>query len=297
MSIGVKELLHFGEMQLKEAGIGDAVRDSKTIYCHLMNIPESRLLLEYQNRVPDNLSDRYFELIGRRAAGEPLQYIAGYQEFMGFKIKVDRRVLIPRLDTEVLVEDAVSLIEEGSLRGEVIGAPIKNAEILDLCCGSGAIGIAMAKLCTKAQVTCADISPEALELAKENAEANGVGKKMKFLQGNMFEAIKERGRGATFDMIICNPPYIKRAEIENLQKEVKDWEPRTALDGGEDGLDFYRIIAEEAPKHLKKRGILMLEIGFDQGEAVKDLLDKKSDLRIAKCLKDLAGLDRIIFAR
>lgn len=296
MSMPVKELLNWGEKQLAEAGVLDAARDSKTLYCHLMGIPESRMILEYQNTLQDALCEGYFQLIDRRASGEPLQYITGSQDFMGCRIKVDERVLIPRLDTEVLVEDAISLINEGRLRGEIKGKPGENWEVLDLCCGSGAIGIAIQRFCSKAKVTCLDISKEALELAKENAELNGVGRKIKFLQGDMLGPLKGRFHTSVYDMIISNPPYIKSEEIEGLQVEVKDHEPRLALDGGQDGLDFYRIIASGASKHLRNGGCLMMEIGFDQGEEVTKLLSQEGVFDEIKVFKDLAGLDRIVYA-
>ena len=289
----VKELLLWGERQLREAGVADAARDCKSLYCFLMGIPDSMIVLEYQNIIQDSISEKYFQLIERRAAGEPLQYIVGSQDFMGFKILVDERVLIPRLDTEVLVEDAVSLINDGSLRGEIKGKPGENWDVLDLCSGSGAIGIAVQKLCPKAKVTCSDISEGALKLAKENADLNEVGRKIKFLKGDMFEPLNGRFHKATFDMIIVNPPYIASGEIEKLQTEVKDHEPRKALDGG---LDFYRIIASQASKHLKKGGCLFLEIGYDQREAVTGLLQATGEFDEVRCFKDLAGLDRIVYA-
>ncbi len=297
MSMPVKELLTWGEKQLAEAGVVDASRDSKTLYCYLMGIPESRLILEYQNTLQDSICDNYFQLIDRRGAGEPIQYITGSQDFMGCNIKVDPRVLIPRLDTEVLVEDAIDLINSGRLRGAVEGNPGDSWDVLDLCCGSGAIGIAIQKFCPKAKVTCLDISEGALELAKENADRNGVGRKMKFLQGNMFEPLQGRFHPLTFDMIISNPPYIKRDVIETLQREVKDHEPRLALDGGEDGLDYYRTIASEAPKHLKRGGCLIMEIGADQKDGVREILGSICVYTEVKCFQDLAGLDRVVYAK
>ena len=297
MGMRVKELLNMGEKQLLDSGIPDAARDSKSIYCYMMNIPTSRLVLEYQESLQDYLCERYFGLIDRRAAGEPVQYIAGCQEFMGLKFKVDPRVLIPRLDTEVLAEDALSLIQRGVLRREQLVSPLKSGDVLDLCCGSGCLGITIAHACPKINVTCADLSQDALAVAAENVALNGVGKRVKLVQGDMLQPFRGRFRHTQFDMIICNPPYIRTEEIATLQKEVREHEPMGALDGGADGLDFYRVIAKDAPTHLKKGGILMLEIGYDQKSDVIDLLQRPRCFSDIRCLPDLTGKDRVIYAR
>ena len=297
MSLPVREILKLGEKQLLDAGIADAARDSKTLYCYMLDLPPARIILEYQNVLSDANCDKYFALIDRRSSGEPLQYITGSTEFMGLPFKVDPRVLIPRQDTEVLVEQALSVIKDGSLSGETFAVARREWSVLDLCCGSGAIGVSVAKLAPKTRVTLSDVSEGALALAKQNAEENGVGKNVKLEQGDLFAPFKGRFRSRRFDMILCNPPYIATEVIGTLQTEVKDHEPMSALDGGADGLDFYRRLAAEAGDHLEKGGVLMMEIGFDQGESVPALLRESGAFKDIRCLKDLAGLDRVVAAR
>ncbi|MDY6038555.1 MAG: peptide chain release factor N(5)-glutamine methyltransferase [Eubacterium sp.] len=297
MSLLVKEMLTMGEKQLMDSGIADATRDCKSLYCYMMGISQAKLILEYQNILQDRLCERYFELIDRRSLGEPIQYIMENQEFMGLNFFVDERVLIPRQDTESLVEDALEIINRGSLRGEELGIKRNEWEILDLCTGSGAIGVSLARVANKVKVTCSDISEGAIQVAKRNAETHGVSKSIKFVKGDLLEPFSSRFRKQKFDMIVSNPPYIPSAVITTLQTEVKDHEPISALDGGESGLDFYKKIVKNAGKHLKKDGILLLEIGHDQGETVSGLLAGNDNFTSIRVLKDLAQKDRIVFAK
>jgi len=296
MSLTVKQLTSMGCKQLEEAGILDAKRDSESLYCHMVGIPASKMIAEYQYKVQDLLCDRYFELIDRRASGEPLQYIVGTTSFMGFPFKTKPGVLIPRLDTEVLVDDALHIINGGSLRGEIYGLDKKAWDVLDLCTGTGAIGISIAKMGKKCNVTLSDISPEAIDVAKKNARLNGVEKKVKIVEGDMFTPFDGRFGSKKFDMIISNPPYIPTDIIGTLQREIKEHEPMLALDGGEDGMDYYRVIAKSADKYLKKNGILMLEIGSDQLGWVTDLLRSTGVFSDVRGYKDLVGNDRVVFA-
>ena len=299
MSLSVKEILNIGQRRLQDAGVSDADLDCKLLYCFMRNITRTQLILMYQNVLEDRLCDEYFRLIDERASGKPLQYITGTQEFMGLEFDVNESVLIPRQDTETMVEDVISVIKDGALRGESLeGTGRREWDILDLCTGSGAIGISLAKLLTgvKVNVTCSDVSKAALEVARKNAGKLGVSKNIKFAEGDMFAPFDGRFKKKKFDLIVSNPPYIESDVIPTLQTEVKDHEPMSALDGGEDGLDFYRVIAREAGEFLKKRGILFLEIGCDQGNAVRELLTEAEGYSDVRCLKDLAGRDRIIYA-
>jgi release factor glutamine methyltransferase len=213
------------------------------------------------------------EIAIKRAEGRPLQYVFGYQEFYNVKLKVDERVLIPRPETEILAEEAIKLAGGG--------------EVLDICTGSGAIALAIAKN-SGAIVEGADISPEAIELARENAENNGL--KVVFKVSDLFEAYKDR----EFNLITANPPYIKRGDIAGLQKEVRDYEPRLALDGGEDGFNVIRRIAKEAGAYLKSGGTILIEVGIGQAYKTKELFISKS--YTVEVIKDLEGVDRIIKA-
>lgn len=297
MSLLVKEMLTMGEKQLMDSDIADATRDCKIIYCYMMDIPFSKIILEYQEVLQDRLCDKYFELIDRRSKGEPVQYIMGSQEFMGLEFIVNENVLIPRQDTETLVEDALEIINTGTLRGEDMDVKRKEWDILDLCTGSGAIGVSLARIANKVNVTCSDISEGAIKVAKENAQKHGVAKSVKFEQGDLFKPFSKHFRKQKFDMIISNPPYIKSSIIPTLQKEVCEHEPLSALDGGESGLDFYERIVSGVGSHLRKSGVLLLEIGHDQGEAVSGLLSRNGDFTSIRVLKDLANRDRIVFAK
>ena len=297
MSLLVKEMLTMGEKQLMDSDIADAARDCKILYCYMMDIPFSKIILEYQNMLQDRLCEKYFELIDRRSSGEPVQYIMGSQEFMGLEFIVNENVLIPRQDTETLVEDALEIINTGTLRGEDMDVKRKEWDILDLCTGSGAIGVSLARIANKVNVTCSDISEGAIKVAKENAQKHGVAKSVKFEQGDLFKPFSKHFRKQKFDMIISNPPYIKSSVIPTLQKEVCEHEPLSALDGGESGLDFYEKIVSGVGSHLRKGGVLLLEIGHDQGEAVSGLLSRNGDFTSIRVLKDLANRDRIVFAK
>ena len=297
MSLLVKEMLTMGEKQLMDSDIADATRDCKILYCYMMDIPFSKIILEYQKVLQDRLCDKYFELIDRRSKGEPVQYIMGCQEFMGLEFIVNENVLIPRQDTETLVEDALEIINTGSLRGEDMDVKRKEWDILDLCTGSGAIGVSLARIANKVNVTCSDISEGAIKVAKENAQKHGLAKSMKFEQGDLFKPFNKHFRKQKFDMIISNPPYIKSSVIPTLQREVCEHEPLSALDGGESGLDFYERIVSGVGSHLKKGGVLLMEIGNDQGEAVSGLLSRNGEFTSIRVLKDLAQRDRIVFAK
>lgn len=297
MSLLVKEMLTMGEKQLMDSDIADATRDCKILYCYMMDIPFSKIILEYQEVLQDRLCDKYFELIDRRSKGEPVQYIMGSQEFMGLEFIVNENVLIPRQDTETLVEDALEIINTGTLRGEDMDVKRKEWDILDLCTGSGAIGVSLARIANKVNVTCSDISEGAIKVAKENAQKHGVAKSVKFEQGDLFKPFSKHFRKQKFYMIISNPPYIKSSVIPTLQKEVCEHEPLSALDGGESGLDFYERIVSGVGSHLRKSGVLLLEIGHDQGEAVSGLLSRNGEFTSIRVLKDLANRDRIVFAK
>ena len=290
MIITFGEVLEIGIRRLQEAKIADAKRDAESLLLFLMHEDRKFLFLHRNDGTDEYQTDAYFELIDRRAAGEPLQYIVGSQEFMGLTFDVNESVLIPRQDTETLVELALEKAKEKK----------RSLSVLDMCCGSGAIAVSMAHFLPKAKVTACDISTDALETAKKNAEKNGLGGRIDFRESDLFY-VKKRKKiiqmKETFDMILSNPPYIPTDVIATLQTEIKDHEPMTALDGGDDGLAFYRRISAEAPQNLKTGGFLILEIGSDQAEAVSALLDEAGVYDEVEVHKDLAGLDRVVMCK
>lgn len=291
--IKVIDLLKEGERLLARAEIMNPKVDSELLYCYIANINRSEIFLRGKDEVSENVKSRFFELIGERTKHIPLQHITGRQNFMGLDFRVSSDVLIPRPETELLVEMAIS--EINSLQKGKKSVKKERFFVLDLCTGSGAIGISVTKLadCEKIEVTCTDISEKALEVAKLNSDSIGV--EVEFSQGDLFEAVAEKRK--TFDMILSNPPYIESNVIPHLQEEVLCHEPILALDGGKDGLDLYRKIIAEAPKFLNPNGILIMEIGYNQKEALISLIKNNGNYEESRSIQDLAGKDRIIFAK
>lgn len=284
-------LVKEGEYRLAKAFCMDAKIDAEELYCFLTGMDKVALFLRANEEVDPETEKKYFDLIARRAERIPLQHITGTQEFMGHTFKVSPDVLIPRQDTETLVEEAARTIQSTpkerltfmeKLRG------VKEWDVLDLCCGSGAIGISLAKICSNIKVTASDISSAAIKVATENAD--NLRAKIKFVEGDMFVP----HAGKKFDMIVSNPPYIRTAMISILQEEVKTHEPLGALDGGRDGLEFYKIIVAKAADYLKPGGFLMLEIGHDQGEDLRKMLKDDGRYTPAEVIKDLPGKDRVV---
>lgn len=264
--------------------LANGKNEARMIMSYATGLGRTELITRARELMQDDDFAEYEKRIYARIEGMPLQYIVGLQEFMGLPFRVNPSVLIPRLDTEVLVEEVLKIIERKNLQ---------HPEILDLCTGSGAIGISIASKVPGAVVTMTDVSEEALHTAIGNAGLNGVNRRCIFLLGDMFDAIPE---DKTYDIIVCNPPYIESDVIETLEVEVKDHEPRLALDGGQDGLDYYRIIADNASMHLSSGGTLALEIGADQAVSVKRLLNKAKTYEGLRVVRDLAHLDRVITA-
>lgn len=284
----LRELLTIGTEILKEHGNADAITESELLLCHLLNKDRIHLYAYGRDPADEGLCQTFFDLLQRRAGGTPLQYILGTVEFMGISLSVNESVLIPRQDTELLAEEA---LKELSKLTRLLG----HRQILDLCTGSGALAISVAKLDRKARVTATDLSAEALVVARKNAAAAGVADTIRFCQGDLFDALDGPGH---FDMILSNPPYIATEVIDTLAVEIREHEPRMALDGGNDGLDLIRRILEAAPRHMKPGGLLLMEIGYDQGNAVRSLaLSQKNPFIRARILRDLAGNDRVLKAR
>ena len=284
-------LVKEGEYRLAKAFCMDAKIDAEELYCFLTGIDRVHLFLKANEEVDPETEEKYMELIARRAQRIPLQHITGVQEFMGHTFKVSPDVLIPRQDTETLVLEAGRTIQANPQKKAGFWDKLKGRgdwEVLDLCCGSGAVGISLTKMYSNIKVTATDISEAALKVAEENAE--NLRTKIKFLQGDMFAPLN----GKKFDMIVSNPPYIRTNMISILQEEVKKHEPLSALDGGRDGLDFYRTIVEKAADFLKPEGFLLVEIGHDQGEDLRKMLKDSGKYSPAVVIKDLPGRDRVV---
>ena len=274
------DVLNYGKQELKDAGIAEADLDAWYLFEQIFGISRTQYFMCAREKISgDGLETKiaaYDDALKKRASRIPLQQILGQQEFMGLTFFVNEHVLIPRQDTETLVELVLNEQKD------------KNISILDMCTGSGCIAVSLKKLGGYAHVEGADISDEALKVAKRNAAV--LADSVTFRHSDMFSSFQETER---FNVIVSNPPYIPSAVIEELEPEVRDHEPRGALDGTADGLYFYRILAEECAKHLTPEGHVYFEIGYDQGAAVKELLDTHG-FKDTRVIQDLAGKDRVV---
>lgn len=280
-----RELLEKGISCLKASGIEEAETDAWVLLSFALGMDRTRYLMDRDMPVMGE-TKRYRELIGKRAAHIPLQHLTGSQEFMGLEFLVGPEVLIPRQDTETLVE--LVLADMNTAQGAGL---CRTLPVLDMCTGSGCIGISVAKL-HGVPVTAVDVSAAALKTAEKNAENLNCREKMDFRLGNLFEPLAD---GEQYSYLLSNPPYIPSGVIPGLTAEVRDHEPRIALDGSGDGLYFYRRIAGEAGKFLCADGRIYLEIGYDQARAVSALLEENGFYEV-RVFKDPAGLDRVVRA-
>lgn len=279
----IKRVLAWATDDFKRRGNKTARLDAELLLGAALGLDRIKLIAYAERPLTDTELSRYRELIKRRRAFEPIAYILGRREFFSLPLVVDRRVLIPRPDTETLVETALHGTRERHLYGRM----------LDLCTGSGCVAIAFAKARPTWRVTAVDLSSEATAVARENVRRAGVVHNLAVLEGDLFAELPE---GAEFELITANPPYIPSSDIAGLDADVRDFEPRLALDGGSDGLEITRRLVAEAMRYLRPGGLLALEGGFDQAPAVAALLDARGFRQIARA-KDLAGIERVVSGR
>lgn len=290
--MNIQELRKTVHDKLIKCGIEDASFKTDLLICHILNMSKTELLLKYNQIVDQDTEESINKSMLDIINGKPIQYIINKQEFMGLEFYVDENVLIPQPDTETLVEEAIKRIYEmhKNNKGKI--------KILDLCTGSGAIAISIDTYIKKqieqgkmkdlkVEFVATDISEKAIEVAKRNAKFHNSN--IKFIVSDMFDNINE----TDFDLIVSNPPYIETKTIPTLSKEVQN-EPHIALDGGEDGLELYRIIARQGFKYMKKEGSIIVEIGYNQKESIIQLFRKYIEYVNIKCLKDLGGNDRLV---
>lgn len=271
-----REAMQEGEKILQEAGIVDAKNDAWLLLAMVCKVDHTYYYMHMEEELMSEQQDEYRVVIRKRAEHVPLQYITGEQEFMGLPFKVNSNVLIPRQDTETLVEEALKVIRPGM-------------KVLDMCTGSGCILISILKNVLNVEGVGCDISKQALIVAKENAKLNNVV--ATFERSDLFDHVTE-----TFDVIVSNPPYIRTEEIATLMPEVCQFEPVGALDGKEDGLFFYRKMIAESSKYLNANGVILFEIGYDQGQDVSLML-KEAGYQDVQIVKDLAQNDRVVIGR
>ncbi|RGG51440.1 peptide chain release factor N(5)-glutamine methyltransferase [Roseburia sp. AF20-18LB] len=268
-----REAVEFGTKCLTDAGVPDAALDAWYLLQMVCRIERSYYYVHGEEDITQDAQKEYEIAVQKRAEHIPLQYIIGEQEFMGLRFKVNSNVLIPRQDTETLVEQVLKIVKPGM-------------KVLDLCTGSGCVLISVLKNAPELTGVGSDISKTALLVAKENAKMHEVD--ADWIRSDLFDNITE-----TFDVIMANPPYIPTGEILSLMPEVRDFEPENALDGGADGLDFYRKIAGQVKDYLNPGGYVYMEIGYDQGEAVSELM-RNSGFTEVEVIKDLAQNDRVV---
>ncbi|MGH7976049.1 MAG: peptide chain release factor N(5)-glutamine methyltransferase [Limisphaerales bacterium] len=271
---------------LAKKGVESPRLQTELLLAHLLKMPRMKLYLNFERELSVEETNSFRELIKRRAAREPLQHIVGSTSFCGYEIAVNRHALVPRPETELLAEAG---------RQFLLAAPKQSEDgstVLDFGTGTGCIAIALAAKCPNAKIVALDISAEAIALAKENAAKNNVAGRIEFLHGDGFASLKEN----QFDLIISNPPYIPAAEIEALQPEVKNFDPRAALDGGADGLDFYRMFATQAQPFLKPGGKIMLEFGDGQANVIKMIFENEKWI-VEAVKSDYSQRERILIAR
>lgn len=274
----IKDLIAKASEKLKKAEVTDYVIDSRLLAEYVFHIDYYKLLVHPDMETDVKNAQIYNQLIEKRAAHIPLQHLTGNQEFMGINFKVNENVLIPRQDTEILVEEVIKYINSQE----------RKVKVLDMCTGSGCIAISIDKLCDNAQVVGADISKKALEISEINNKENSA--RVDFIESDLFENIRE-----CFDVIVSNPPYIESEKIEKLMPEVRDFEPRIALDGTKDGLEFYRNICNNLSRYLKEQGAVFFEIGYNQGSSVSKILNEQGFEKV-KVIKDYSQNDRVVFA-
>ena len=270
------EAFLMGMQKLKEAEIGEAQLDARLLLEEVCGTDHNTLLCHGDREVSEAEEEQYRKALEQRAVHVPLQHLLGYQDFMGLRFQVNEYVLIPRQDTEILVEEAMRYLHDGM-------------RILDLCTGSGCILLSLLHYSNDCEGVGVDISQEALQVAAQNAELLGI--KADFLKSDLYEKVTGK-----FDLLVSNPPYIERKVIPTLMEEVREYDPYIALDGGEDGLDFYRRIIGGAQDYLKRGGQILREIGSGQAKAVSELLREAGFKEIDVC-RDFASLDRVVSGR
>lgn len=277
----VSELVAKGMTLIEGKEYSNSRLESILVLAHLLSVDKNYIYIHGDNNVEPSIENEFINIMEKRAEGFPLQYLLNEEEFMGLKFYVEEGVLIPRPDTEVLVQFIIDYIKK------------QEMNVLDIGIGSGAISLSIAEYCPSTRVYGIDIEEIPMKVANINKEKLKISN-ANFYKGDLFKALEDQNIDEKFHVIVSNPPYIKTSDIDDLQVEVKDHEPWIALDGGEDGLDFYRKISKDALKYLVDEGMLIYEIGYDQGAQVMDVLNKEGFQNIS-ILKDYQGNDRVVY--
>ena len=283
----INELLKLGIVELRDIEFANPQLEARLILAKILNVDKSYIYTHGEIKVTNEVEYEFLKLMKKRGEGYPFQYIFNEKEFMGLTFYIEEGVLVPRPDTEILVEYIIEYINKHYKD--------KKIYLLDMGIGSGAISLSIASFCSEVKVFGVDIGDVPIKIANINKERFKLNN-VEFLQGNLFEPLKHLNMEKSFQIIASNPPYIPRKDIDKLQVEVKSYEPRLALDGGIDGLDFYRKISAQAKEFLQSGGLLIYEIGYNQGQQVSEIL-RKEGYKDMKVLKDLNDLDRVVICK
>jgi release factor glutamine methyltransferase len=298
----VEACLASGTLLLEAAGIETARLDAECLAAQVLGWPRWQVILTPRRRLTPEEFGRYLALLGRRERREPLAYVLGMREFWSLSLSVSSGVLVPRPETETLVEATLAVWSE--MQAEASREPraascvgeVASPTIVELCTGSGAVAIALAMEIPTARILATDVSWRALRVARANALAHAVAGRIAFLRGNLWQAVNGQAPASSVDLVVANPPYVPTRDVATLMPEIQ-WEPRLALDGGADGLRVQRDIIATSPERIRPGGFLLLEIGADQAEVILALLGKTGRFETGRIFRDLAGRPRVIAAR
>ncbi len=280
----VADVLQRTAARFREAGVDAPRLDAELLLMETLGWSREDLYRNPEGELQESHAERFESLVSRRVRGEPVAYITGSQEFWSLDLRVTPHVLIPRPETEHLVETVL----------DFLASRPDPCRVLEVGTGSGAIAVCLAKESARAEVWATDVSAPALDVARENARRHGVERRIHWLRGDLLAPV--RGLPGCFDVLVSNPPYVPNGEIPRLQRDVRDWEPALALDGGADGMDFYRRIVRDGVRHVRQGGLLAVEVGAEQGDDVSRLFRAHGELRRVRVRPDYAGLPRVVTA-
>lgn len=281
----ISQAIAEGVRRLHASGIEQERRTAGLLLCHAIGIDRTHLLTKSEEHIDEVKYKVYLRLLERRAGGEPVQYLTGHQEFYGLDFLVTPDVLIPRPETELLIEEVLKIVGR-----EGLNSPL----IVDVGTGSGCIAVTLAANLFNARLIATDASDRALIIALNNAAKHRVNDRIEFLEGDLLEPLSNRGLASSIDLIASNPPYVNEGLKSSIQREVRDWEPHEALFGGVDGIEFYQRLISDCPEYLKTGGQLVIEIGFGQLEAIESMVAGSPSLKLVEVTNDLQGIPRIL---
>jgi release factor glutamine methyltransferase len=281
----IQQAITEGAFRLRASGIDQERRTAGLLLCHITGIDRTHLLTKSEEQIDEHKYNAYLALVERRAAGEPVQYLTGHQEFYGLDFLVTPDVLIPRPETEFLIERVINLVESAKYESPII---------VDIGTGSGCIAVTLAVRIPRARLIATDASPAALDVARTNAERHGVGHRLEFLEGDLLAPLAGHALEGAIDVLASNPPYVEQERPELIQREVRNWEPHQALFGGVGGIEFYHRLLAEGLNYLRDGGCLVVEIGYGQLDSIGDAVAASASWKLVDVTRDLQGIPRTL---